>query len=112
MIEGFALIRQQNEAAAQGDHDQKHMPDCTFKMKTHTVVTCVYLVVCVPCCECTLLCVYLVVDVTVGEHGVEVLHGLTGAPVIIVLQTFLDGSHVHRVLDHLVVVLETWTCLA
>lgn len=50
---------------------------------------------------------YLVVDVTVGEHGVEVLHGLTGAPVIIVLQTFLDGSHVHRVLDHFVVVLET-----
>lgn len=49
--------------------------------------------------------VYLVVDVTVGEHGVEVLHGLTGAPVIIVLQTFLDGPHVHRVLDHLVVVL-------
>lgn len=48
---------------------------------------------------------YLVVDVTVGEHGVEVLHGLTGAPVIIVLQTFLDGSHVHRVLDHFVVVL-------
>lgn len=52
------------------------------------------------------VCVYLVVDVTVGEHGVEVLHGLTGAPVIVVLKTFLDGSHVHRVLDHLVVVLE------
>lgn len=55
---------------------------------------------------------YLVVDITVGEHGVEVLHGLTGTPVIIVLQTFLDGSHVHRVLDHLVVVLEIWMMLA
>ncbi len=53
-------------------------------------------------------CSYLVVDVTVGEHGVEVLHGLTGAPVVIVLKTFLNSSHVHRVLDHLVVVLETW----
>lgn len=49
----------------------------------------------------------LVVDVTVGEHGVEVLHGLAGAPVIVVLQAFLDGSHVHGVLDHLVVVLHT-----
>lgn len=52
------------------------------------------------------MCVYLIVDVAVSEHGVEVLHGLTGTPVIVVLQTFLNGSHVHRVLDHLVVVLE------
>lgn len=50
---------------------------------------------------------YLVVDVTVGEHGVEVLHGLAGAPVVVVLQAFLDGAHVHGVLDHLVVVLQT-----
>lgn len=55
---------------------------------------------------------YLVVDVTVGEHGVEVLHGLAGAPIIVVLQAFLDGSHVHGVLDHLVVVLHTQMRLA
>lgn len=50
---------------------------------------------------------YLVVDVTVGKHGVKVLHGLTGAPVIVVLQAFLDGPHVHGVLDDLMVVLQT-----
>lgn len=53
-----------------------------------------------------LLPTYLVVDVTVGEHGVKVLHGLTGAPIVIVLQTLLDGAHVHWVLDHLVVILK------
>lgn len=54
-------------------------------------------------------CVYLVVDVTIGEHCVEVLHCLTGTPVIIILQSFLYGSHVHGVLDHLMVVLSMQT---
>ena len=48
---------------------------------------------------------YLVVDVTVGEHGVEVLDTLTGAAVEVVLQALLDRPHVHRLLDDLVVVL-------
>ena len=35
---------------------------------------------------CMSMCVsYLVVDITVGEHGVEVLHGLTGTPVVVAL---------------------------
>ena len=48
---------------------------------------------------------YLVVDVTVGEHGVEVLDTLAGAAVEVVLQALLDRPHVHRLLDDLVVVL-------
>lgn len=48
---------------------------------------------------------HLVVDVAVGEHGVEVLHALGRAPVVAVLQPPLDGPHVHRLLDDLVVVL-------
>lgn len=49
---------------------------------------------------------HLVVDVAVGEHGVEVLDALTGAAVVVVLQALLDGSHVHGLLDDLVIVLE------
>ena len=48
---------------------------------------------------------YLVVDVTVGEHGVEVLDALAGAAVEVVLQPLLDRPHVHRLLDDLMVVL-------
>lgn len=49
---------------------------------------------------------YLVVDVTVGKHGVEVLHALIGAPIVIILQPLLDGPHIHRILNDLVIVLE------
>ena len=46
----------------------------------------------------------LVVDVAVGEDCVEVLDALLGAPVVVVVETFLDGAEVHGVLDYLVVV--------
>lgn len=49
----------------------------------------------------------LVVDVAVGEHGVEVLYTFLGVPVVIVLQTSLYGTHVHRCLDDLIVVLKS-----
>lgn len=48
---------------------------------------------------------HLVVDVTVGKHCIEVLHTFAGTPVVHVLQPFLDGAHVHRILDYLVIVL-------
>lgn len=50
-------------------------------------------------------CTHLVVDIAVGEHGVEVLYALAGAAVVVVLQPSLDGSHVHGLLDDFVVVL-------
>ena len=46
----------------------------------------------------------LVVDVAVGEHGVEVLYAFLGRPVVVVLQTFLDGAKVHGMLDDFVIV--------
>lgn len=48
---------------------------------------------------------YLVVNVTICKHGVEVLHTFTGAPVVVMLQALLDGSHVHWVLDNFVIIL-------
>lgn len=48
---------------------------------------------------------HLIVDVAVGEHGVEVLHALAGAAVVVVLQAALDGPHVHGLFDDLVIVL-------
>lgn len=60
---------------------------------------------------CVCVCAHLVVDIAVGEHGVEVLDALAGAAVVVVLQTFLDGSHVHGLLDDLVVVLGQQTRL-
>lgn len=47
----------------------------------------------------------LVVNVAVGEHGVEVLDAFTGAAVETVFQTLLDGPHVHGLLDDLIVIL-------
>lgn len=49
---------------------------------------------------------YLVVDVAVGKHCVEVLDTFLGIPVETVLKPFLDCSHVHRVFDYCVVVLK------
>ena len=54
---------------------------------------------------------YLVVDVAVGEHGVEVLHALASAAVVVVLQPPLNGAHVHGDLDDLMVVLGEGTPL-
>lgn len=47
----------------------------------------------------------LVVDVAVGEHGVEILHALAGTAVKIVLQSFLDGAHVHWLFNDVVIIL-------
>lgn len=47
----------------------------------------------------------LVVDVAVGEHGVEILHALAGTAVKIVLQSFLDGAHVHWLFNDVIVIL-------
>lgn len=47
----------------------------------------------------------LVINVAVGEHGVEVMDTLLGVPVVVVLQPFFDCTHVHRVLYDLIVVL-------
>lgn len=46
-----------------------------------------------------------VVDVAVGEHCVEVLQTLGGAPVVVVLQPLLDGPQVHRRRYDVVVIL-------
>lgn len=48
----------------------------------------------------------LVVDVAVCEHCVEVMYTLLGIPVVVVLQSFLNCAHVHRVRDYLIVVLK------
>lgn len=48
---------------------------------------------------------YLVVDVAVGKHGVEVVNTFLGVPVVTVLKPFLDRSHVHRAFYDLVIVL-------
>lgn len=48
----------------------------------------------------------LVVDVAVCEHGVEILHALASTAVIIVLQSFLDGAHVHRLFNDFIVILK------
>lgn len=48
---------------------------------------------------------YLVVNVAVCKHGVEVLHALTGTAVVIVLQSLLDAAHVHRILYDLMIIL-------
>lgn len=50
---------------------------------------------------------HLVVDVAVGEHCVEVLHAFSRTPIIVVLQPPLDGTHVHRLFDDFVIILET-----
>ena len=55
---------------------------------------------------CVRLLVYLIVDVAIREHCVEVMDTLLGIPVVTVFQTFLYGTHVHRALDDLVIVLE------
>lgn len=47
----------------------------------------------------------LVVDVAVGEHRVEILHALAGTAVIIVLQSLLDGAHVHWLFNDVIVIL-------
>ena len=49
---------------------------------------------------------YLVVNVAVGEHGCEVVDTFLGIPVVMVFKPFLDCSHVHRIFDNIVVVLE------
>ena len=48
---------------------------------------------------------YLVINVAIGKHGVEVLHALIGAAVVVVLQTLLDGPHVHGLFDDLMIIL-------
>lgn len=49
---------------------------------------------------------HLVVDVAVGEHGVEVLNAFTCTAVEIILHTLFDGAHVHGLLDDFVVILK------
>ena len=49
---------------------------------------------------------YLVVNVAVGEHGVEVLDTFLGVTVVAVLKTLLDCSHVHRTLNNFVIILQ------
>lgn len=48
---------------------------------------------------------YLVVNVAVSEHGVEVLHALAGTAVEIVFEPLLYGAQVHGGFDNLVIVL-------
>lgn len=43
---------------------------------------------------------YLVVDVAVGKHRVEVLDTFLGIQVVTVLKPFLDCSHIHRIFDY------------
>lgn len=48
---------------------------------------------------------YLVINVTVCKHGVEILHTFTGTPVIVMFQALLDRPHVHGVFYYFVVIL-------
>lgn len=48
---------------------------------------------------------YLVVDVAVGEHCVEVLYALTCTTVEVIFQAFLNGPHVHGLFDNFMVIL-------
>lgn len=48
---------------------------------------------------------YLVINVTVCKHGVEILHTFTGTPVIVVFQALLDRPHVHGVFYDFVIIL-------
>lgn len=48
---------------------------------------------------------HLVVYVAVGEHSVEVLQTLCGAPVVVVVQPLLDGAQVHRWCYNVIVIL-------
>lgn len=50
--------------------------------------------------------IHLVVDVAVGEHGVEVLNAFTSTTVEIILQTLFDGPHVHGLFDDFMVILK------
>lgn len=47
---------------------------------------------------------WLVVNVAVGKHGVEVLHALTGTAVVVIFQPLLNRTHVHGIFDDLMVV--------
>lgn len=49
---------------------------------------------------------YLVINVAIGEHGVEVLHALVGTAVVVIFQSLLDSAHVHGSFDDLMIVLE------
>lgn len=49
---------------------------------------------------------YLVINIAVCEHCVEVLHTLACTPVVHILQSFLDGPHVHWFLYYFVIVLD------
>lgn len=49
---------------------------------------------------------YLVVDVAVGEHCVEVLNALTCTVVEVVFQTLFDGSQIHGLFDNSMVILK------
>ena len=48
---------------------------------------------------------HLVIYVAVGEHGVEVFHTFTCTGVVVVLQSFLDGSQVHGSCYDLMIIL-------
>lgn len=52
------------------------------------------------------LLTYLVVNVAVGEHCVEVLYALTCTAVEVVLQTLFYGPHVHGLFDNFMVILK------
>lgn len=54
---------------------------------------------------------YLVINITVCEHSVEILHAFTSCPVVIILKSLLDRPHVHWVLDDFVIVLKNKTHL-
>lgn len=49
---------------------------------------------------------YLIVDVAVGEHCVEVLYALTCTAVEAVLQTLFDSPHIHGLFDNFMVILK------
>lgn len=49
---------------------------------------------------------YLIVDVAVGKHGVEIVNTFLGVPVVTVLKPFLDCSHVHWAFNYFIIVLK------
>lgn len=49
---------------------------------------------------------HLVIDVTICKHSVEVLDTFLSIPVIVVFQALLYCSHIHWLLDDLVVILQ------
>ncbi len=49
---------------------------------------------------------YAVVNIAVGEHGVEVLYTLLCFPVVSVLKALLNSAQIHRIFNNCIIILK------